>query len=586
MFKRKAKFFIAFGFVVLLGIIFVIPALADAAGSALEFDGVANYVGLGDTGELMGVGPWLDSKTVSLWLKPGVSAAPVTHPGSGEMIIGVDYPSLFGISRAIYNGQDRIWVWNADSNGADVVGIPYTSGEWMQIALVHTGGELFAYKNGVLVGSTVSGATYAPRNGRLYLAGSGRTDPTRYFDGQMDEVSIWNVGLSSAEIGAWWDQEVSAAHPKWGNLAAYYQMNTGSGVILADSSGHGRTGTLLGGMGDANWVVSGALVHSGPTATPAPPTATPLAPTATPIPPTVTSAPPTATPLPPTATPVGATATPLPPTNTPVPPTSTPVPPTATPVPPTATSVPPTVTPPATGSGYALEFDGVSDFVALPYTSYIMGNDWQNTKTVSLWVQPAGPGENCYYSNVAFCDTILGDRPKWWGISRGVINGLDRIWVWNAASNSIDKIGIVYTPDEWVQISLVHTGGVLFVYKNGVSAGYIQSGPTLQPNTGGLPRLQLGGVINSVSSDTTFKGKIDEVQLWTIARSATDIANSLYTILDGTEPGLAAYYRMSNGSGLILTDDSIHSWDGNLYDGANGVPPNGSPPLWVTPGPF
>jgi hypothetical protein len=257
---------------------------------------------------------------------------------------------------------------------------------------------------------------------------------------------------------------------------------------------------------------------------------------------------------------------------------------------PTFTPLPPTLTPtPGSGSGYALEFDGTSDFVELHETTNMMGAGWEDTKTVSLWVKPIGPGEDCRYNDVAFCDTIFGDRPKWWGITRGVLDGYDRIWIWNAAGSAsylIDRIGVEYTPDEWVHIALVHSEGVLSVYKNGVEVGSTLSGTTQQPNTGAYPVLHLGGVINNVRADTTFRGVIDEVKIWNLARTETEIGNGMYQILTGAEDGLSAYYRMSDGSGLILTDDSINPWDGTLFDGARGVPPDGGPAQWVTPGPF
>ena len=177
--------------------ILIINVSADDAGTALEFDGVGEYVSFGDTGDLMGAESWTNEKSISLWLKPGSSDAPVTQQSAGELIFGVDYPGLFGISRANTNGQDRIWVWNGDNNGVDTVGIPYAAGEWVHIAMVHSGGMLHAYLNGELVGSTASGATFAPRNGGAYLGGSGRSDTARYFDGQIDEV---RVGTSDWEV--------------------------------------------------------------------------------------------------------------------------------------------------------------------------------------------------------------------------------------------------------------------------------------------------------------------------------------------------------------------------------------------------
>ena len=80
-----------------------------------------------------------------------------------------------------------------------------------------------------------------------------------------------------------------------------------------------------------------------------------------------------------------------------------------------------------------------------------------------------------------------------------------------------------------------------------------------------------------------FHGVIDEVHIWNIARTSAQIADDMIQILSGLETGLVAYYRISDGSGLTLTDDSIYAWTGTLVDGARGVPPDGNPPQWVSP---
>jgi hypothetical protein len=98
--------------------------------------------------------------------------------------------------------------------------------------------------------------------------------------------------------------------------------------------------------------------------------------------------------------------------------------------------------------------------------------------------------------------------------------------------------------------------------------------------------LQIGGVINNVNRNWTFRGEIDEVQIWNVARSTAEVQADMRRTLVGDEAGLAAYYRMSNGSGTVLTDDSIYNWNGVLYDGGNGVAPNGTLPQWVTSGAF
>lgn len=237
--------------------------------------------------------------------------------------------------------------------------------------------------------------------------------------------------------------------------------------------------------------------------------------------------------------------------------------------------------------GYALLFDGNNDFVLLHETSQIFGGDgWKTSKTVSMWVKPTGLA-TCTFSDVAHCDAIFGDRARWWGISRGEVNGLDRIWFWNYDGN-YDRIGIEYELDEWIHIALVHDGSTMRAYKFGVEVGSVASGPTAQPSTGAQPVLHIGGIMTQASRIWAFSGEIDEVRLWDYVRTAQQLTADMLTSLNGDESGLMAYYKMSDGNGLTLTDDSGNGWDGTLEDGGGiqGVPPDGHYPEWVTSGAF
>ena len=149
----------------------------------------------------------------------------------------------------------------------------------------------------------------------------------------------------------------------------------------------------------------------------------------------------------------------------------------------------------------------------------------------------------------------------------------------------MDQIGVPYTAGAWIHLAMVHDGGVLRAYKYGVEVAAIASGATRQPDTGAHPRLVLGGLIFTSIRNYTLQGQIDELRLWNVARSAAEINANMRLLLTGNEAGLAAYYQMSDGSGAMLTDDSVYSWEGTLWDGCCGVPADG-PILWVPSGAF
>jgi hypothetical protein len=74
--------------------------------------------------------------------------------------------------------------------------------------------------------------------------------------------------------------------------------------------------------------------------------------------------------------------------------------------------------------------------------------------------------------------------------------------------------------------------------------------------------------------------------VWSVFRTATEIQANMRVMLRGTEPGLVAYYKFDEGSGMTVADAT-----GDPTNTAKMVPINGqlTPPQWVTsdiPGPF
>lgn len=232
----------------------------------------------------------------------------------------------------------------------------------------------------------------------------------------------------------------------------------------------------------------------------------------------------------------------------------------------------------ATGeAGWALAFDGENDYVKLGRTDTILGSNWKETKSISMWVKPEGEASICLVNDVASCEQIFTDQPHFFGIARGIIEGQDRIWVWNF-DGSYKRVPIAYTAGEWVHVSYVMSGGLLKAYRNGNFVGQVSTGDTFMDETVAFTTLLLGAFIRS-DRVAAFEGQIDEVRLYNTELLPETISSTLRTPLVGDESGLRAYYQMSDGSGITLTDDSINNFNGTLMDGFDN-PGNG--PLWVT----
>jgi hypothetical protein len=89
----------------------------------------------------------------------------------------------------------------------------------------------------------------------------------------------------------------------------------------------------------------------------------------------------------------------------------------------------------------------------------------------------------------------------------------------------------------------------------------------------GVPEASVVGNTNSLTGPANMEfggtpfnrflvGQMDEVRVWTIARSASDIASTMHRMLVGNEPGLVLYWRFEEGSGRVVSDSSPAGNDG------------------------
>jgi len=117
---------------------------------------------------------------------------------------------------------------------------PLIANTWQHLALVRNAGAWSLYVNGIVT-TLASGATPNVPTAPNGILGSSIFNES--FQGVIDEVSFFSTPISGANILAYKDVPISAGHPNFANLVAYYQLNEGSGQI-AGSGGAGLDLTL------------------------------------------------------------------------------------------------------------------------------------------------------------------------------------------------------------------------------------------------------------------------------------------------------------------------------------------------------
>jgi hypothetical protein len=121
-----------------------------------------------------------------------------------------------------------------------------------------TWSHLAVTKNGNLFTLYVNGAPEATYTASVNLLHSG-TQPFRvgaavdcsgnaggFFNGMLDEVRVWSVARTQADIAANMSSPVSASNPAWPGLRAYWRLDDGAGTLARDEK-NAYPGTLVNG---------------------------------------------------------------------------------------------------------------------------------------------------------------------------------------------------------------------------------------------------------------------------------------------------------------------------------------------------
>ena len=120
------------------------------------------------------------------------------------------------------------------------------------------------------------------------------------------------------------------------------------------------------------------------------------------------------------------------------------------------------------------------------------------------------------------------------------------------------------------------TNRVRCLYRDGVLMATNVAAQDFQ----GTGSLRIGG--EPFDDPASFAGVIDDVRIWDVARSQTEIQQNLGHPLSGAEPNLLAYWKFDEGAGSTTADTTGHGFNGSLVNGPtwtnSAVPPDSIPP--------
>lgn len=180
-----------------------------------------------------------------------------------------------------------------------------------------------------------------------------------------------------------------------------------------------------------------------------------------------------------------------------------------------------------------------------------------NTITVEAW---------CYLTSYSFLPTAVGNYGAGMQFLLRVDGNRPAFWVDNGGGFRVVNGATTVPLNTWTHLAGVWNGSVLTVYINGVPDGTAAvAGGAFNATTN---PVRIGASLLSESWD----GKLDDVRIWSTARTATDISTFMSGCLPGTTPGLLALYNFEEGAGISVADLTGHGYNGTLI----------SSPTWTT----
>jgi len=222
------------------------PPLVQAAspvagfGTALDFDGTDDYVNIPNNATL---DLTLNNSTIEMWFKMNTMAASFnTFLGNRCTHANTRY--------SFHINNTSIAMWNGNTPSS--INQTFSSNKWYHIAFLLGATNTEVFINGTSIGSINitlnAGVTGCPN--KLGTAYGGGADYIQFFNGQLDEVRLWNTTRTQAQIQANMYKTLQGNET---GLVGYWQFEEGTGTAASDKTTNGNNGTLTN-MDNSNWV--------------------------------------------------------------------------------------------------------------------------------------------------------------------------------------------------------------------------------------------------------------------------------------------------------------------------------------------
>jgi len=199
--------------------------------TALDF--LQSYINVPDNPALDLTSTW----TLEAWVYPRAAGN-----GADQDIISKwgGNPGASYILQINGTGVIRLVTSNGTTNSIVLGATHLANNSWQHVAATFAQGTLQLYLNGVL-DQTATGVMVPYVGTEPVAFGREGNFAGGTLNGLIDEVRLWNVTRSAAEIATFMGQKLGGSEP---GLAGYWRFDEGSGQVTLDATGQGNDGRL------------------------------------------------------------------------------------------------------------------------------------------------------------------------------------------------------------------------------------------------------------------------------------------------------------------------------------------------------
>ncbi len=143
-----------------------------------------------------------------------------------------------------------------------------------------------------------------------------------------------------------------------------------------------------------------------------------------------------------------------------------------------------------------------------------------------------------------------------------------RTWASNGTARAIVLSDTPFELDRWYHVASVFDGHALTLYVNGrISAKGNLTGAVKYDRVNDSPDYGLNlGRYKDDNEEFFADMVIDEVRIWGVSRTPSQIRSTMMTSLKGNETGLMAYYRFDNDNNSIAYDITTNASNATLHN--------------------